>query len=83
MSAAKIAHLNLLIDKIARALDAGAEHRAIVDRLIREDGARWRFAAGAYELRIAGVGASSTMREAVLDRWMQAALRRIAKERSA
>ena len=81
MTPAKRAQLDRLIDRIAASLGGGVEPTIILDMLIADEGARFRFNCGAYELRLAGVAGTATNgRKAALESWMRAALRRIAKE---
>jgi len=77
MTPAKREQLDRLIDRIAASLGGGVEPTM----LIADEGARFRFSCGAYELRLAGVAGTATSgRKAALESWMRAALRRIAKE---
>lgn len=81
MTPAKREQLDRLIDRIAAMLDGGAEPQIVIDMLVADEGARFRFSSGAYELRLAGVvGTATAGRKAVLESWMRAALRRIARE---
>lgn len=81
MTPAKREQLDRLIDRIAKPLGIGADPAAIIDALVRGEGARLRFTGGAYELRLAGVvGIATSGRKAALESWMRAALRRIARE---
>ena len=81
MTPAKREQLDRLIDRVAAMLDGGVEPQIIIDMLVADEGARYRFTCGADELRMAGVAGTSTCGpKPVLESWMRAALRRIARE---
>lgn len=72
--------LRALVADIRISLGSGESPRKIVDALVRERGARRRYNCGSDHLRLAGVTASCTSENHLLDAWVRAAERRIAKE---
>lgn len=63
----------------------GEDHAtAAIDRLVAEDGATLRFSSGTYHLRLGGIGGSCTSGgHGLLDSWLRAARRRIARQEGA
>ncbi len=79
----KIAELRRIVRWIRVLEDQGWSAMAILIDLGDSADARQRFVAGAYELRMAGVGATSTVGGgSLIAAWKRAAARRIEKERA-
>lgn len=71
--------LERLIEDIDRARPSG-DAKKIIEDLVEREGARHRYISGTYELRMAGVAATSTIGgNSLLTAWQRAATRKISK----